>query len=131
MSNSFSIVKKGYSKQEVDNFIRELEETIASYKVKEQYISKALVESHVASKRIIEEAEIHAFEIEKDALIQLEHLKLELNNTKKRLETFKNDYDTFTHNFKISFSDNELIDVIETIEELNDIINSCEHNKAM
>lgn len=122
MPNSFSIIKKGYAPQEVDRYIRELEESIASYKANEQYISSALVESHITSKQILEDAEIRAFEIEKDALIQLEHFKHELNHTKKRLQSFKNDYDTFIGNFKVSFNDSEIASVMNTLGELSDKI---------
>lgn len=118
MSNSFSIIKRGYEPQQVDAFVRELEETIVSYKMKEQYISQALVESQATSKKIIEEAEICAFQIEKNALIQLEHLKQEINDTKKRLQNFKNEYDTFMNNFKSSFNDNELHTVFDTLAEI-------------
>ncbi|QUH30391.1 hypothetical protein [Vallitalea guaymasensis] len=130
MSNSFSIIKKGYSPQEVDDFIMELEDAIDDYKLKEQYISQALVESHITSKQIIEEAEIRAFEIEKDALIQLEHLKHELDNTKKKLETFKNDYDIFIEHFKNSFTDTELQTILDTIDEIDNIISGTKKNKA-
>ncbi|GMQ58784.1 hypothetical protein AN1V17_31800 [Vallitalea sediminicola] len=131
MSNSFSIIKKGYSQQEVDACILELEEAIDTYKSKEQYISQALVESHITSKKIIEEAEISAFEIEKDALIQLEHLKHELDSTKRRLESFKNDYDIFIEHFKSSFTDNELQAVLETIDEIDNLISDPKKNKAV
>ena len=122
MSNTFSIIKKGYSTQEVDDYLIELEKTIDNYKLEEQYISQALVESHITAKKIIEEAEISAFEIEKDALIQLEHLKHELENTKKKLESFKNDYDIFLERFKDSFTTNELQGVVDTINQLDESI---------
>lgn len=122
MSNTFSIIKKGYSPQEVDDYLIQLEETIDNYKLEEQYISQALVESHITAKKIIEEAEIKAFEIEKDALIQLEHLKHELENTKKKLESFKNDYDIFLERFKDSFTSNELQNVVDTINRLDEIV---------
>lgn len=118
MLNSFPMIKNGYEPKEVDAFIRELEETIVFYKMKEQYISQALVESQIASKKIIEEAEIRAFQIEKKALIQMEHLKQELNNTKKRLLNFKNEYDTFMDNFKSSFDKNEMLSFADCLDEL-------------
>ncbi|MCT4598846.1 MAG: hypothetical protein N4A50_13340 [Vallitalea sp.] len=126
MLNSFPMVKNGYEPQEVDTFIRGLEEAIVFYKMKEQYISQALVESQIASKKIIEEAEIRAFQIEKKALIQMEHLKQELNNTKKRLLNFKNEYDTFMDNFKSSFSESEMLSFADCLDELATTISTSE-----
>jgi CRISPR/Cas system-associated protein Cas5 (RAMP superfamily) len=120
------MVKNGYEPQEVDTFIRGLEEAIVFYKMKEQYISQALVESQIASKKIIEEAEIRAFQIEKKALIQMEHLKQELNNTKKRLLNFKNEYDTFMDNFKSSFSESEMLSFADCLDELATTISTSE-----
>lgn len=126
MLNSFPMVKNGYEPQEVDTFIRGLEEAIVFYKMKEQYISQALVESQIASKKIIEESEIRAFQIEKKALIQMEHLKQELNNTKKRLLNFKNEYDTFMDNFKSSFSEGEMLSFADCLDELATTISTSE-----
>jgi hypothetical protein len=120
------MVKNGYEPQEVDTFIRGLEEAIVFYKMKEQYISQALVESQIASKKIIEESEIRAFQIEKKALIQMEHLKQELNNTKKRLLNFKNEYDTFMDNFKSSFSEGEMLSFADCLDELATTISTSE-----
>lgn len=128
MLNSFSMVKRGYEPNEVDTFIRELEEAIVFYKMKEQYISQALVESQIASKKIIEEAEIRAFQIEKKSLIQLEHLKQELNDTKKRLQNFKNEYDTFMNNFKSSFDEDELLSFYDSLDDLSNTID-CKLDK--
>lgn len=118
MPKSFTISKRGYAPEEVLAYITELEEVIEQFKSKEHYISTALVDSHIASQDILEEAEIHAFEIEKDALIQLERFREELDETKKRLGSFKNDYDTFVGNFRSSLEALELGEAATTLATL-------------
>lgn len=123
MTKSFKLSKRGYAPKEVQAYINELEAVINQYKSKEQYISTALVDSHMASKNILEEAEIHAFEIEKDALVELEQFKEGLNLTKKRLISFKNDYDTFVGNFQSSLRSIELHEAACSLETLEKDLN--------
>ncbi len=125
MTKSFKFCKRGYAPDEVETYINELEVVIDQYKSKEHYISTALVDSHIASRNILEEAEIHAFEIEKDALIQLELFKEELNLTKKRLTSFKNDYDTFVGNFQSSLEAIELHEAACSLATLEKDLTQC------
>ncbi|QUI24590.1 hypothetical protein HZI73_20790 [Vallitalea pronyensis] len=123
MTKSFKISKRGYAPEEVQAYIDELEAVIDQYKSKEHYISTALVDSHMASMTILEEAEIHAFEIEKNALVELEHFKEALDLTKKRLLSFQNDYDTFVGNFKSSMETIQLHEAACSLETLEKELN--------
>jgi len=94
----FSIVKRGYNPQEVDEYIVNLEQIIKSYKDKENAISNALISAQVAADSLLRNSQPEEAEYRTKLLSQLHNiydsLKLQLSNVR----AFQDEHGKFTVN---------------------------------
>lgn len=118
MATSFTMIKKGYDPQEVQNYISLLEKQLAEYKSKEQFISQALVEAQVSAKNVIQQAETQAAQIEKDALEKLQNVRDKIHQSKEKLYQFEEDYSSFIKRFSSSFSEDELNKLLSSLDRI-------------
>lgn len=118
MSTSFNTVKKGYDPKEVQEYIQLLEKELATYKDKEEFISRALVEAQVSAKNVVEQAKDQAVQIEEDAKHKLEHIKEKIEKSKEKIYQFEEEYANFTKRFEASFNENELNKLLTSLDSI-------------
>lgn len=123
MAKAFDIVKKGYNPQQVDEYVRELEEVIKSYKEKDIAIKNALVNAQIAADNIVKNAEIEADTYRVKAYEKLAHIKNSVNQQKNYVDNFKNDYNRLVSKYLKDFNDFDVVSIENKIDELHDFIN--------
>jgi DivIVA domain-containing protein len=118
MSTSFNMVKKGYDPKEVQEYIQLLEKELATYKDKEEFISRALVEAQVSATNVVEQAKSQAVQIEEDAKYKLTHIKEKIEESKEKIYQFEEEYASFTKRFESSFNENELNKLLTSLDSI-------------
>ena len=115
---SFSIVKRGYNPQEVDEYIETLEQVIKSYKDKDNAIKNAIISAQVAADNILKNTHLEAAEYKSHTLAQLRHIHDSVENQRNRLQSFQDDYNDLLRKYLRSFEESDVSVVYERIDEL-------------
>lgn len=115
---SFSIVKRGYNPQEVDEYIETLEQVIKSYKDKDNAIKNAIISAQVAADNIMKNTHLEATEYKTRTLAQLRHVYDSVETQRSRLQAFQDDYNDMLRKYLQPFNESDLALVYDRIEEL-------------
>ena len=122
MESKFNIVKKGYSKEEVDSYILKLENVIKSYKEKDAAIKNAIISSQIAADNIIANAEEEAKSIKRKTNRDLERILGSIEKQKNFVREFQDDYNNMVKRYLHEFNDKEVLKVYSKISELEEDI---------
>ena len=115
---SFSIVKRGYNPQEVDEYIETLEQVIRSYKDKDNAIKNAIISAQVAADNILKNTHLEASEYKSRTLDQLRHIYDSVETQRNRMQEFQDDYNNLLRKYLRSFEESDAAAVYERIDEL-------------
>ena len=115
---SFSIVKRGYNPQEVDEYIETLEQVIKSYKDKDNAIKNAIISAQVAADNILKNTHLEAAEYKTRTLAQLRHIYESVETQRNRLQAFQDDYNDMLRKYLQAFDDSDIAFVNSRIDEL-------------
>ncbi len=140
MSPNFSLVKKGYDPQEVDDYIMDLKSQLDSYRSKDNAIKNALINAEIAADNIIKNAKLNATQIKYDAedeavrKMQEAYEALdEINNSivdqKQMLSEFQKDYNTILNKYLKNIDSPEYLATFNKICALEDFIHSLKGNQ--
>ena len=124
MPDRFSYIKKGYSPEEVDSYIEQLEEIIRAYKHKEKAINNAIVSAQVAADNIIAEAEKKASKILDEAETKLNQMRSLLAIQKNVIDSFYNDYTQLVKKYLFNINEDDMFKIYTRINSLEEKINS-------
>lgn len=116
---NFTIVKKGYAPNEVDEYISKLEEIIKSYKDKDIAIKNAIISAQVAADNIIKNAELQAASYKLKAIEDLESIQDGILSQKDTLNTFKNDYDELIKKYLLTINQDDINILNQKIDTIN------------
>lgn len=133
MSNDFTIVKKGYSPEEVDEYINTLELQINEYKEKGTAINKAIINAQIAADNIIKAAHAEAEKLLLDANTQADEikhtkskeirsLKINIQNQKNLIQNFHEDYDRLISKYLNPIATNDIKTVTNKLTEIELIL---------
>jgi len=115
---SFSIVKRGYNPQEVDEYIETLEQVIKSYKDKDNAIKNAIISAQVAADNILKNTHLEAAEYKTRTLDQLRHIYESIETQRNRMQSFQNDYNDMLQKYLRAFEESDAAVTFERIDEL-------------
>ena len=115
---SFSIVKRGYNPQEVDEYIETLEQVIKSYKDKDNAIKNAIISAQVAADNILKNTHLEAAEYKANTLAQLRHIYDSVEIQRSHLQAFHDDYAEMLRKYLQQIEASDLNLVYERIDEL-------------
>ncbi len=118
----FSIVKKGYDPDEVNEYIGKLEEIIKSYKEKDAAIKNAIVSAQVAADNIIKNAELEAMSRKYKTIEMFNALQVDINKQKSIVKTFQADYNNLIRKYLLEFNDVEFLQLFGTLNTLEENI---------
>lgn len=116
---NFTIVKKGYDQDEVNEHISKLEEIIKSYKDKDVAIKNAIVSAQVAADNIIKNAELQSTSYKLKAIEDLSDIQNRISMQKEKLVNFKNDYDTMVKKYISTIDNNDVEAINRKIDSIN------------
>ena len=115
---SFSIVKKGYNPQEVDEYIETLEQVIKSYKDKDNAIKNAIISAQVAADNILKNTHLEAEEYKTQTLSKLRHIYESVETQRSRMQSFQDDYNDMLRKYVREFEENDVARIFDRIDEL-------------
>ena len=115
---SFSIVKRGYNPQEVDEYIETLEQVIKSYKDKDNAIKNAIISAQVAADNILKNTHLEAVEYKTNTLSRLRHIYESVETQRSRMQSFQDDYNDMLRKYLRAFEESEMNQVFDRIDEL-------------
>lgn len=122
----FSVVKKGYDQDEVNEYIEKLEEVINSYKEKDIAIKNAIISAQIAADNIIENAEIEACNKRRKASETLSALREDINKYEFILSSFQADYNTLIKKYLTDINSSAFKDAISKFRDLENNINDVQ-----
>jgi len=115
---SFSIVKRGYNPQEVDEYIETLEQVIKSYKDKDNAIKNAIISAQVAADNIIKNSQLEVSDNKNRALSQLRAIYDSIEIQRNRVQAFRDDYDEMIRKYLKSPEESEVSQIFDRIDDL-------------
>ncbi|MCL2618142.1 MAG: DivIVA domain-containing protein [Defluviitaleaceae bacterium] len=132
MEKLFNIVKRGYDQDEVDQYLAELEETVKSYKEKDNSIKNAIINAQISADNIIKNAEIEADRIKKRAVRLLDDIQASINNQKQMTRDFQDEYSKLLNKYMHNISETDSNKIMGCITELEEYLKTMQqsHNSA-
>jgi len=115
---SFSMVKRGYNPQEVDEYIDTLEKVIKSYKDKDNAIKNAILSAQVAADNILKNTHLEVAEYKTRTLAQLRHIYESVETQRSRLQAFQDDYNDMLRKYLKAFDETDVAFINSRIDEL-------------
>ncbi|WP_105618603.1 hypothetical protein [Vallitalea okinawensis] len=122
MRQNFTTVRKGYSPEEVEKYISELENIIDYYKERESAITKAVINAEVTAENIVDDARVKAQDIEREALNRLNDVKEKTIQTKEKLEVFQKKYNILIQDYLVTLRSEEMVDLFDQLDEITDFL---------
>ena len=116
--DSFSIIKRGYNPQEVDEYIETLEQVIKSYKDKDNAIKNAIISAQVAAENILKNTHMEAAEYKSRTLAQLKHIYDSIEKQRSNVQAFCDDYNDVLRKHLRPFEESDISMIYERISEL-------------
>ncbi|MCL1998635.1 MAG: DivIVA domain-containing protein [Turicibacter sp.] len=115
---TFNIVKRGYSPQEVDEYIQTLERVIKSYKDKDNAIKNAIISAQVAADNIIKTAKQEVKEYKTQVFNQMKIIYDTIEQQRVQIDTFQSDYNKLVQKHLKPIENSEMSAVYGHIESL-------------
>lgn len=141
MLPNFTLAKKGYDPQEVDEYIIDLQNQLKSYKDKDNAIKNALINAEIAADNIIKNAKLKASQIKykaeedgiairQDAYKSLDHINASIVEQKKMLSAFQKDYNEILNKYLKNIDSPEYLATFNKICALEDYIESLKKSPS-
>ena len=127
---SFSIVKRGYNPQEVDEYIETLEQVIKSYKEKDNAIKNAIISAQVAADNILKNTHLEVAEYKANTLAQLRFIYDSLEVQRSRVKTFQEDYENMLNKYLRNFDQSDLSVIYDRIDDLEKYLRELNSSAA-
>lgn len=116
----FSIVKKGYDQDEVNEYISKLEDVIKSYKEKDVAIKNAIISAQVAADNIVKNAELEAMSRKYKTMEVLNSMRDDIAQQKNTLKNFQTEYNNMIKKYLIDFNEIEFSSLFNKMNELEE-----------
>ena len=127
---SFSIVKRGYDPQEVDEYIETLEKVVKSYKDKDNAIKNAIISAQVAADNILRNSHAESTKHRNQTFSQLQNIYDSIELQRSRVQEFQEEYNSLINKY-LAFtesSNNDIGLIFERIDELEDLLREISEN---
>ena len=115
---NFTLVKRGYNPQEVDEYIETLNQVIKSYKSKDNAIKNAIISAQVAADNILKNTHIEVAEYKAETLAQLRNVHDSVGIQREMLRSFQEQYNEMLHKYLHKFEDGDTNSIHEHLNEL-------------
>ena len=122
--NQFTIVKRGYSPEEVENYIGNLERIIQDYREKDSSITNAIINAQVAADNIIKNAEKASDEIRALTISNLDNVYNSIEKQKEVVKDFQEQYYDLVSKYLKDIQTTDFLDIFSSINELENYMAS-------
>ncbi len=123
----FTIVRKGYSPEEVDAYITELESALSvksqmvkEFQAKESAINASLVNAELCAQYVRAQAEADAAEVHNNALKEMDGLREQVLALHGKLEEFQSEFGRVLQEHLVSLRTNDLVEIFSRTEKFID-----------
>ena len=99
MDGTFSLVKRGYNPQEVDEYIATLQQVIKSYKSKDNAIKNAIISAQVAADNILKNAHAESEDYRSQTQLLLKNVLAAINVQREQVHRFQEEYNAMLHKY--------------------------------
>ena len=112
---TFTQCRKGYSPEEVDTYIQELEKKISrqaaelnAFKEKEMAINKSVIDAQLLAEEIENQARTKAGELRQESLKDLEDVKEKVLTLHEKLVSFQSEYARILQQYLVSLRSEDM-----------------------
>jgi len=123
----FTMVKRGYSPEEVQSYIGQLERSIEQYKEKDAAISNAILNAQVAADNIIKNAKAQAEEILGDTIKHLNQVHTSVGKQKELVRDLQEDYFDLVNKYLKNVQSTDFLEVFSAINELENYLQTLKN----
>lgn len=113
MRPDFTVVKKGYDINEVDEYIDELENIVKEYQEKDNAIKNALINAEMSVDNLLKNAKVNAAQILEDAELESKHI---IKTTKSKATTYSKEITSTIQN-NVGNANNHLDEILGSIAD--------------
>ena len=121
--SQFTYVKRGYSPEEVDKYIANLETIIKSYREKDNAIKNAIISAQVAADNMVKNARMQADEYKVQIARELENLRGEINRERMNVQNFQDSYAGMIRTYLQKLDDGQTSGVHSRLDDMEKLIN--------
>jgi len=121
--SQFTYVKRGYSPEEVDKYIANLETIIKSYREKDNAIKNAIISAQVAADNMVKNARMQADEYKVQIARELENLRGEINRERTNVQNFQDSYAGLIRTYLQKLDDGQTSGVHSRLDDMEKLIN--------
>jgi len=122
----FNEAKRGYDKDEVDSYLKELHAVINSYKEKDNAIKNAIINAQISADNIIKNAEIEGERIKGRAVKLLDEIQDSIDVKKSVAHEFQNEYNLLIQRYLHNLDDADFARLFGKISELESYVGSMQ-----
>ncbi len=122
MQSEFDIVRKGYNKEQVDEYIQYLQNIINEYARNENQVKLAIQQAEQKGEIIIREAEVDANNILDGAYSKLHSIQVTIQDQRKLLENFRKDYNRFILKYVNEVNKRDFVYLVNSVDEMEHYI---------
>jgi len=119
---NFSIVKRGYNPQEVDEYIATLEQVIKSYKDKDNAIKNAIISAQVAADNILKNAHLEIAENKDRTLVMLRRIYDSIEAQRSRIQQFQDEYNDMLRRYMRAFDESDVAAIYARIDDMEQFL---------
>lgn len=124
---TFSTERRGYSINEVTEYVRELEaklekqeKELTEYHQKEAAINQSVVEAKLLANKIIEDAKIEAEKFQQDALDSMTDIKKQVAAMHEKLTAFQTDYNYALQQYLVAVRCTDMVKLFDDLTHFMD-----------
>ncbi len=123
MQSEFETVRKGYNKEQVDEYIKNLENIIDEYAKNENQVKVLVQQAEQKADLLIREAEVEATEIIDGAYSKLHAIQDTIQDQRKLLENFRRDYNRFILKYVNEVNKRDFVYLVKSVDDMETYIN--------
>ena len=119
----FTTERKGYSPREVDEYVRSLEtqlnqkeDQLSEYRQKEAAINQSVVEAKLLANKIIEDAQVEAENIHKNALDSMADIKAQVKAMQEKMLMFQQDYIRILQQYLVAVRCSDMVQIFDDLD---------------
>ncbi len=122
MQSEFDTVRKGYDKEQVDEYIKYLQNTIDDYARNEGQVKVLIQQAEQKAEILIREAEVEASNIIDGAYSKLHSIQVTIQDQRKLLENFRKDYNRFILKYVNEVNKRDFVYLVNSVDEMESYI---------
>lgn len=114
----FTIVKRGYDPQQVDQHLTLLNQELKKHRENAEAVTTAMVHAEMTARKIVEEAQEKAEATEQEAHQHLLALERKVKHIRMKLDAFQSQYNQLIHRYVISMNNEDFSNLYASLDKI-------------